>query len=153
MGELKTMKKIIATFIALVIMSMAALPAAAQTRKRSYNRSVYQNRTSYRNDNLRNRRYRTDAYRYRNNDYRYRNEDYRYRNDDYRYRDDDWRYGDDRSVWEKHRDKITTAAGAGGGAVIGGLVGGKKGAIIGAIAGGAGAAIYTYKIRDKNRRY
>ena len=146
------MKRIIATFISLVIMSMAALPAAAQTRTRSYNRSVYQNRTSYRNDNLRNRRYRTNDYRYRNDDYRYRNDDYRNRNDDDRYGDDDWRYGDDRSVWEKHRDKITTAAGAGGGAVIGGLVGGKKGAIIGAIAGGAGAALYTYKIRDNDRR-
>jgi hypothetical protein len=137
-AEIKTMKKIIATFISLVIMSMAALPAAAQTRTRSYNRSVYQNRTSDRNDNLRIRRY--------------RNDDYRYRNDDYRYGDDGW-YEDDRSVWEKHRDKITTAAGAGGGAAIGGMLGGKKGAIIGAIAGGAGAAIYTYKIRDKNRRY
>jgi outer membrane lipoprotein SlyB len=53
-------------------------------------------------------------------------------------------------VWEKHRDKITTAGGAAGGAILGGLIGGKKGAIIGAITGGAGAAIYTYKIRDKD---
>lgn len=68
---------------------------------------------------------------------------------------------DNRSVWDKHRDKITTAAGAGGGALLGGLFGGTKGAIIGAIAGGGGAALYTYKIRDKhndrwrysNRRY
>jgi len=37
--------------------------------------------------------------------------------------------------------------------VIGGLVGGKKGAIIGALAGGGGAALYTYKIRNKDRRY
>jgi hypothetical protein len=58
---------------------------------------------------------------------------------------------DDRSFWEKHRDKITTAAGAGGGALLGAAVGGKKGAIIGAIAGGGGAAIYTYGIRDKNQ--
>lgn len=60
---------------------------------------------------------------------------------------------DDRSVWEKHRDKITTAGGAAAGAVLGGLLGGKKGAIIGAITGGGGAAIYTYKIRDKGREY
>jgi outer membrane lipoprotein SlyB len=59
-------------------------------------------------------------------------------------------YEDDRSIWEKHRDKITTAAGAGGGAILGGMVGGKKGAIIGGIAGAAGAALYTYKIRKKN---
>ena len=38
-----------------------------------------------------------------------------------------------RSFWEKHRDKLTTAAGAGTGAVIGGIVGGKKGAAIGAL--------------------
>lgn len=63
-------------------------------------------------------------------------------------------YGyDDRSVWEKHRDKITTAGGAVGGAILGGLVGGKKGAIVGAIAGGGGAAVYTYKVRNKNRNY
>lgn len=60
----------------------------------------------------------------------------------------------DRSVWEKSRDKITTAGGAVGGAAIGGLIGGKKGALIGAITGGAGAAAYTYKIRNKDgRRY
>ena len=60
---------------------------------------------------------------------------------------------DDRSFWEKHRDKITTGGGALGGAILGGLLGGKKGAVIGAIAGSGGAAIYTYKIRNKDRRY
>ncbi|HKG97156.1 MAG TPA: hypothetical protein VKA97_05060, partial [Pyrinomonadaceae bacterium] len=58
----------------------------------------------------------------------------------------------DSSTWDRHRDKITTAAGTGGGAVIGGLIGGTKGAIIGAIAGAGGAALYTYKVRDKDRR-
>lgn len=62
---------------------------------------------------------------------------------------DEYRYDRNRSVWDKHRDKITTAGGAAGGAILGGLIGGKKGAIIGAITGGAGAAVYTYKIRDK----
>ena len=60
---------------------------------------------------------------------------------------------DNRSVWDKHRDKITTAAGAGGGALLGGLFGGTTGAIIGAIAGGGGAALYTYKLRDRNKDY
>ena len=68
---------------------------------------------------------------------------------------------DNRSVWDKHRDKITTAAGVGAGALLGGIVAGRKGAILGALAGGGGAALYTYKIRDKqddryryrNRRY
>lgn len=66
------------------------------------------------------------------------------------YYEDDYR---DRSVWNRSRDKITTAAGAAGGAAIGAAVGGKKGALIGAIVGGAGSALYTYKIRKKDRRY
>jgi hypothetical protein len=56
-----------------------------------------------------------------------------------------------RSFWAKHRDKLTTAAGAGAGALIGGVAGGKKGAIIGAVAGGGGAAVYTYKIRKRRK--
>ncbi len=58
-----------------------------------------------------------------------------------------------RSFWQKHRDKLTVAGGAGGGAIIGGLIGGKKGAAIGALAGGGGSALYTYKLRKKNRNY
>jgi hypothetical protein len=58
-----------------------------------------------------------------------------------------------RSFWQKHRDKLTVAAGTGGGALLGGLLGGKKGAIIGALAGGGGSALYTYKIRKRARRY
>jgi hypothetical protein len=57
-----------------------------------------------------------------------------------------------RSFWQKHRDKLTVAMGAGGGALIGGLVGGKKGALIGAGAGGGGAALYTYGLRKRDRR-
>ncbi|MFN2482282.1 MAG: hypothetical protein ABR554_12570 [Pyrinomonadaceae bacterium] len=57
-----------------------------------------------------------------------------------------------RSFWQKHRDKLTTAAGALGGAAIGGIAGGGKGAAIGALAGGGGAAVYTYKIRKGRRR-
>jgi len=116
------MKKFIATLMTLIVLSIAAVPAGAQTRdRRSYRRAA---QTRY---------------------------DDRY--DDVRYRNDQYIYEDDRSIWDKHRDKITTAGGAVGGAVLGGLIGGKKGAIIGAITGGAGAAIYTYKIRDKNGRY
>jgi len=115
------MKKIIATLICVVVLSMTTLPVAAQRRARWTNRQVY------------NTRY-----------------DSRYDRNIY---NDDYRYGRERSVWDKHRDKITTAGGAAGGALLGGLLGGKKGAIIGAIAGGTGAAVYTYKIRDKHRRY
>jgi hypothetical protein len=56
----------------------------------------------------------------------------------------------ERSFWDKHRDKLTVAAGTGAGAVIGGLAGGKKGAVIGALIGAGGSALYTYKLRDRD---
>jgi hypothetical protein len=153
------MKKLIATLISLIVLSMAALPVAAQTRGRCANRSTYNGRSesrydsrydrnpdgTYRNDSYRNDGYRNDTY---NND--------TYNNDTYNndtYNNDTYRYGQNRSVWDQHRDKITTAGGAVGGAILGGLIGGKKGAVIGAITGGAGAAVYTYKVRDRNRPY
>jgi hypothetical protein len=58
-----------------------------------------------------------------------------------------------RSFWQKHRDKLTVAMGTGGGAILGGLIGGKKGAAIGALGGAGGSALYTYKLRNRNRRY
>jgi hypothetical protein len=58
-----------------------------------------------------------------------------------------------RSFWQKHRDKLTVAMGTGGGALLGGLIGGKKGAGIGALAGAGGSALYTYKLRKRNRNY
>jgi hypothetical protein len=126
------MKKLITIFVTLIVLSIGVLPVAAQTRARS-NRSIYNERSNTRYD----RRYDRNV----NRDSRdvYRNDNYRYDNDD--------------SFWDQHRDKITTAGGAAGGAILGGLIGGKKGAIIGAITGGAGAALYTYKIRNKDRRY
>ncbi len=126
------MKRLLAILVSLVVLSIAALPAGAQTRKRGAYRNSGQ---SARYDNRYQNRYHNDVYR------------------DDRVSNDDYRYGDDRSIWDKHRDKITTAGGAVGGAVLGGLIGGKKGAIIGAITGGAGAAVYTYKIRNNDRRY
>ena len=56
-----------------------------------------------------------------------------------------------RSFWQKHRDKLTTAAGAGAGAAVGGIAGGGKGAAIGAAVGGGGAAVYTYGVRKRRR--
>ena len=85
---------------------------------------------------------RTNTY----NRYEQRVADSGYRSQVYRQRT----YG---SVWDRHRDKLTTAAGLGAGALLGGLVGGKKGAIVGAIAGGGGAALYTYKLRNRYPRY
>ena len=56
-----------------------------------------------------------------------------------------------RSFWSRHRDKLTTAGGAGVGALVGGIAGGGKGAAIGALAGGGGAAVYTYGIRKRRK--
>ena len=121
------MKKLIATAFCMVALFATAIPIDAQTRRRSVeNRRLSEQRYNQRTDSRYSGRY-----------------DPRY--DDYRY--------DDRSVWERHRDKLTTAGGAAAGALIGGLAGGKKAAIIGAIAGGGAAALYTYKIRDKDRDY
>jgi hypothetical protein len=58
-----------------------------------------------------------------------------------------------RSFWQKHRDKLTLAIGTGAGAGLGALIGGKKGAGIGALAGLGGSALYTYKLRKRNRSY
>jgi hypothetical protein len=58
-----------------------------------------------------------------------------------------------RTFWQKHRDKLTLAMGTGGGALIGGLIGGKKGAGIGSLVGLGSSALYTYKIRKRTRRY
>ena len=58
-----------------------------------------------------------------------------------------------RSFWQKHRDKLTVAMGTGAGALIGGLIGGKRGAGIGMLAGGGGSALYTYKLRHRRHRY
>jgi len=58
-----------------------------------------------------------------------------------------------RSFVKKHRDKLTVAGAALGGAAIGGIAGGKKGAAIGALAGGAGGALYTYKLRKRHHHH
>ena len=58
-----------------------------------------------------------------------------------------------RSFWDKHRDKLTVAIGTGAGAAVGGLIGGKKGAAIGALSGAGGSALWTYKLRNRNRSY
>lgn len=58
-----------------------------------------------------------------------------------------------RNFWDRHRDKLSVAAGALGGAAIGGLVGGRRGAAVGALAGLGGSALYTYKLRNRPYRY
>lgn len=57
------------------------------------------------------------------------------------------------SYYRRHRNRINMAVGTGAGAVLGGLIGGRKGALIGAGAGLGGSALYTYKIKPKKRKY
>ena len=117
------MKKGLVSIFCLLVLTLTALPVGAQTRYRRYDGSRYEQRVRD----------------YRNGDRVYSGRRYN-------------RWDRDRSFWDRHRDKLTTGIGAGAGAVVGAAVGGKKGAIIGAIAGGAGSALYTYKLRDRNRR-
>jgi uncharacterized protein YcfJ len=57
------------------------------------------------------------------------------------------------SLYRRHRNLFNIAIGTGAGAILGGLIGGKRGAGIGALAGAGGSALYTYKLRPKQRRY
>jgi uncharacterized protein YxeA len=132
------MKKILATLVSLIVLSMMALPVAAQTRGRCATNQTTYSRYDDRYD--------------RNTSYDPQYDSNVYRNDQTVYRDNNYGY-DNRSVWRKHQDKITTAGGVVAGALLGGLIGGKKGAAIGAVTGGAGAAFYTYKIRNRYSRY
>jgi len=118
------MKKGLVAIFCLLVLTFASLPVSAQTRYR-------------RHDNRRSEQ--------RAGDWRYRDRVYTGRRSD--------RWDRDRSFWDRHRDKLTTGIGAGAGAVVGSAIGGSKGAIVGAIIGGGGAALYTYGIRDKDRRH
>lgn len=57
------------------------------------------------------------------------------------------------SFYRRHRNRVNMAVGTGAGAIIGGLIGGKKGALIGGATGAGGSALYTYKIRPKRKKY
>jgi hypothetical protein len=57
------------------------------------------------------------------------------------------------SYYKRHRNVINMAIGTGAGALLGGLIGGKKGALIGLAAGAGGSALYTYKLKPKRTYY
>jgi hypothetical protein len=145
------MKRLMVSIVCLVALSFVAIPVGAQTRSRcTNNRAGYDRRYDRSSRVYSNQVYRNNSYGYGGyNNSAVGNSGY-YENSGY-YSNDG--YYDNRSVWQRSRNKITTAAGAGAGALIGGMIGGKRGAVIGAITGGGGAAVYTYKIRDRYRRY
>lgn len=57
------------------------------------------------------------------------------------------------NIYDRHRNLINIGIGTAAGAIIGGLIGGKKGALIGTAAGAGGAALYTYKLNPKTKKY
>lgn len=57
------------------------------------------------------------------------------------------------SYYRRHRNRINMAVGTAGGALIGGLIGGRKGMLIGAGTGLGASALYTYKLKKKKRKY
>lgn len=57
------------------------------------------------------------------------------------------------SFYRRHRNASNIAIGTAGGAIIGGLLRGRKGALVGAGVGAAGSTVYTYKVKPKRRRY
>ena len=107
----------------LVLLAGAALPTMAQGRRGDYRRGATQyGQGQY--DRRYDTRYDTTSRSAYDRRGRY----------DRRYQD--------RSFWDKHRDKVTVAAGTGAGALIGGVAGGRKGAVIGALLGAGGSALY-----------
>jgi hypothetical protein len=57
------------------------------------------------------------------------------------------------SFYRRHRNLVNLGVATGAGALIGGLLRGKRGALIGAGAGAGAGALYTYILRPKKRRY
>lgn len=57
------------------------------------------------------------------------------------------------NFYNRHRNIFNMAIGTGAGAILGGLIGGKRGAGYGALAGAGGSALYTYKIKPKTNYY
>ncbi|HEY0048859.1 MAG TPA: hypothetical protein VGB68_06225 [Pyrinomonadaceae bacterium] len=57
------------------------------------------------------------------------------------------------SFYRRHRNLINLGIATGGGAIIGGIAGGRRGAGIGALTGLGAGALYTYVLNKKRRRY
>jgi len=57
------------------------------------------------------------------------------------------------SFYRRHRNVINVGIATGAGALLGGILRGKRGAGIGALIGAGSGALYTYGINKKKRRY
>lgn len=54
------------------------------------------------------------------------------------------------NVYQRHRRLFNTMIGAGAGALVGGLIGGRRGAGIGLLGGGLGSQVFTHYQRPQN---
>lgn len=138
------MKKFLVSILLLFVFAVTLpLTGYGQSCRKSYRNRSY---TSYDNG-YRNRGYRNYERRgYRNSNYRtpsYRTAGYYDNRGNYRRP----------SFYRRHRNLINMGIGTGGGALLGGLIGGRRGIGWGALAGAGASALYTYKIRPKQRRY
>lgn len=57
------------------------------------------------------------------------------------------------SFYRRHRNLINIGIGTGAGALIGGLLGGRRGVGLGLLGGAGAGALYTYKLNPKRRYY
>jgi hypothetical protein len=57
------------------------------------------------------------------------------------------------SFYRRHRNLINIGVATGAGALVGGLLGGRRGAGWGLLGGAGAGALYTYKLNPKRRRY
>lgn len=57
------------------------------------------------------------------------------------------------SFYRRHRNMINIGIATGAGALIGGLLGGRRGVGLGILGGAGAGALYTYKLNPKRRRY
>jgi hypothetical protein len=57
------------------------------------------------------------------------------------------------SFYRRHRNLINIGVATGAGALIGGLLGGRRGVGLGLLGGAGAGALYTYKLNPKKRRY
>ncbi len=118
------MNKFIASFLMTVMLALSVpLLADAQTRRCYCSNRRYVSR-SYRTRSYRNRSYIARGYTYKRP-----------------------------SFYRRHRNMINMGIATGGGALLGGLMGGRRGAGLGALIGLGSGALYTYKLNPKRRRY
>ena len=57
------------------------------------------------------------------------------------------------SFYRRHRNLINIGVATGAGALVGGLLGGRRGVALGLLGGAGAGALYTYKLNPKRRYY